>query len=314
MGRREIVITYVVIVLFIVIGIGYAYLEEDLSLQNNVTLTNYSAKPPVCIKATTLHTEKCNSSSSSGCRAKGYSSGATITYGHTEGSTLTSGYALTCDVNGDGTYNETTERFYYVSDFYDTNLSTPAFNEDYVTLIYYKNYGSSAVKYNSSGYNYQGPTTLRSSLPTSGSSGTWKNISLVNEQRQILNESGGTTVIDGTTHNLPKFSYAGYAARLLTTQELSKACNNITVGSQATGELDSCEFLMEDSSYSKSSGCSGGSCHYWLETPYATSGAASKGLVWVVYGSGRNVGLNYANITYGSRPAVDILKSDISLK
>ena len=45
MRRKEIVLTYVVIVLFIVIGIGYAYLEEDLSLQNNVTLTNYSAVP-----------------------------------------------------------------------------------------------------------------------------------------------------------------------------------------------------------------------------------------------------------------------------
>ena len=43
MRRKEIVLTYVVIVLFIVIGIGYAYLEEDLSLQNNVTLSEHKS-------------------------------------------------------------------------------------------------------------------------------------------------------------------------------------------------------------------------------------------------------------------------------
>ena len=315
MKRKNRFLLSIVLTIILLSGIGYAYLNTDLSMENSVKLNSYTKGPMVCKKATTLHTETCNSRSGYGCLAKGYAQGATITYGHTTGSTLTPGYALTCDVDGDGTYDEATERFYYVSDYYDTN--TKSFNTDYATLIYYKNYGSSAVAYNSSEYNYEGPTTLLSSLPTSGDSGTWKNISLVNEQRQILNESGGTTVTtySGSTYNLPKFSYAGYAARLLTAQEVNSACN-ITVGSGTyasgtTGELDSCEFLMEDTVYSKTSGCSGGHCYYWLETPQASSSIR----VWFVYGDTREVTLSkYANDSFGVRPAVEILKSSISLK
>ena len=276
-------------------------------VQADSNITEVEHLQPVCKKATTLHTEICSLTSSQnyGCYAVGYRSGGakgttTITYGHTEGSTLTPGYALTCDVNGDGTYDEATERFYYVSDFYDTN--TKSFNTDYATLIYYKSYGSSAVAYNSSNYNYQGPTTLLSSLPTTG---TWKNISLVNEQRQILNQNGGNTTSGGT---LPKFSYAGYAARPLTSQEVNSACN-ITVGSNTTGELDSCEFLMEDTYYSKASGCSGGTCTYGLETPYASDSTS----VWGVLGSYRRVSDVIAASPKGSRPAIDVAKSDIRL-
>ena len=130
---------------------------------------------------------------------------------------------------------------------------------------------------------------------------------LKNTTRQILNESGGTITTGG---NLPSFSYSGYAARLLTTQELSKGCNNLTVGNQTTGELDVCEYLMEDSNYSKTSGWSGGSGYYWLESPRASN----SNHVWYVSGNNRVVYIYSAYYAFGVRPAVDILKSDISLQ
>ena len=301
---------------------------EGVTLNLNFTISYVQADSNItevehislCKKATTLHTETC-SRTSDGCYAVGYYSGGskgttTIKYGHTDSTKLVNGqltngvsqgYALTCDVNGDGVYNETTERFYYVSDYYDTNEKK--FNDKYATLIYYKNYGSSAVAYNSSNYNYQGPTTLLTSLPTSGSSGTWKNISLVNEQRQILNQYEGNTTTGGT---LPKFAYTGKAARLLTTQELSKACINVTEGSSRTGDLDSCEYLMEDTFYSKSSHskCSGGNCYYRFETPLSFSSES----LFSTGGPFRYVGAMSASNPSGVRPAVEILKSDISLK
>ena len=289
-------------------------------IQADENITEVTHKYPTCKPAETLHTETCSRTDSNGCIAKGYTNGATITYGHTDSTKLVNGqltngvsqgYALDCDVNGNGvvdtdTNGNSTERFYYVSDFYDTNLSTPAFNSDYATLIYYDNVGASAYHGTSSSFNnYSGPSALLSTLP---STSTWKNVSLLNEQRQILNESGGKTSGNGS-YTLPKFSYAGYAARLLTAQEVNSACN-ITVGSYTKGELDSCEFLMEDSAYSKTSGCSGGACFYWLETPRAS---ISYG-VWFVNGYGRGVDLANACGSFGVRPAVDILKSNISLQ
>ena len=73
----------------------------------------------ICKRATTLHTEECqhtdtnNFCSGAGYTIDGSKKTTTITYGSlgTKG-TLTSGDAFDCDVNGDGVYNEATERFY----------------------------------------------------------------------------------------------------------------------------------------------------------------------------------------------------------
>ena len=69
----------------------------------------------VCMKAKsgTLHTETC--SSGGGCLEHGYSTGDTITYGNIPGNGNPAvGDAYDCDVNNDGVYNPTTERFYFV--------------------------------------------------------------------------------------------------------------------------------------------------------------------------------------------------------
>ena len=208
---------------------------------------------------------------------------------------LKSGDAFDCDVNGDEKYNSDTERFYYVTDMDDSTA----------VLIYYNNVengkpsNSKLVAYDSSGENWHGPRTAIEELP---STSEWRNVSLTSSVRSIVTENGGNTTKGGT---LPSnFSYVGYSARLLTTQEITNACG-ITVGKGKTGELDTCNYLMENTKYSSSSLTYG----YWLENAHSDDSA----LVWFVSGHSRTVGHYTANYTGGSgvRPAIEVPKSNI---
>jgi len=267
----------------------------------------------------TLHTEECTQTSAY-CYAAGYTTdnkGTTITYGNTEVTqgTLTSGDAFDCDINGDGEYTET-ERFYYVSDLYNT--TTKQFDNNYAVLIYYNNFAngnpdntsSSLVAYYSDSIkiNYNGPVTAKTKLPTTT---LWKNVSLSNTSRVILNEKG-----EGTSNNasntLPTgFSYEGYAGRLLTTKELETACN-ITVGSYyglggPNGEIDNCNYLMENTEFSTPDEIEGIYKNgYWLENPNANNSQ-----VWNVNPNGRNVSVSDPNANRSVRPAIEVLKTDI---
>ena len=135
------------------------------------------------------------------------------------------------------------------------------------------------------------------------STSQWSNITLKTESRAILAENGSThnaTATSGRT--LPtNFSYEGYAARLLTAQELMNGCNLTQVGSFTPGELSTiCKFLMEGTRYANSTNATYGP---WLETPY-TSDAYS---VWRVLGSGRAVDYFDANNTsFRARPVIDV--------
>lgn len=263
---------------------------------------------PICKRATILHTEECTQTSNY-CYAAGYYEGGskdttTITYGSlgTNG-VLTSGDAFDCDVNGDGTYDE---RFYYVSDLYNTTTKT--YDDTTAVLIYYTNttFGnpdntSASLKaYNSNNINHEGPVTAKTNLPTISQ---WTNTRLKNNLRQILTQTETTSTNGG---NLPEFDYSGYAARLITVQEINIGCG-ITVGSYTAGELDTCNYLMENTKYSSSSM---GTHGYWLETPYALT----SDFVWNVYGDDRYVDIDIADFpgSRGVRPAIEILKSDIS--
>ena len=220
---------------------------------------------------------------------------------HTFGSigskgTLSSGDTFDCDVNGDGTYDENTERFYYVVDMDDSTA----------VLLYYNNVekgkpsNSKLVSYDSSGENWHGPRTAIEELP---STSEWRNVSLTSSIRNIVTENGTKTTTGGTLPD--SFSYTGKAARLLTTQEINKACG-ITVGTGITGELDTCNYLMENTKYSKASI---GNYGYWLEN--ARSGYSVD--AWYVRGNGRLVGASTASIAevFGVRPAIEVLKSNI---
>ena len=264
-----------------------------------------------CKKATTLHTETC-SRTSYGCIDKGYTNGATITYGHTDSSKLTNGqltngqsggYALDCDVSGSGDY----ERFYYVSDLYTGTVNgIDQFDSNYAVLIYHKNIGRARYYYeNSANENWHGPVTLLSSLPTRS---TWtnENLGLKTTSRTIYTDMETKSTSGGKIEN--PFNYTDRVARLLTVQEINKSCN-ITAGSYTTGELDGCEYLMEDSDYSKDLECSGGICYYWLETPFASN----SNYAWRSCGSNRYVRGSFVKDLGGVRPVIEIKKTDIAL-
>ena len=267
--------------------------------------------PKLCKRATTLHTEICsNEVKGKYCDGDGYTASGsmkttTITYGNlgTKG-VLTSGDAFDCDVNGDGVYDSATERFYYVSDM--TNGVTQDSNT--AVLIYYNNVSgglpsnSTSYAYDKSGKNNNGPVTAIKQLPTTRQ---WKNVSLTNTIRAITNENGGNTTNAG---NLPTtFSYEGYAARLLTVQEVSSGCG-VTVGSYTKGELSSkCKYLMENTQYSSSSFKTSGG---WLESP----NASISNIAWRVYADDSNVNDDNVDDVFnlGVRPAIEVLKSNIS--
>ena len=284
--------------------------------EDTLVFDNVEKKQPakiICKRATTLHTEECKANDSNFyCSGSGYTeSGSkgttTITYGNlgTSG-TLTSGDAFNCDVNGDGVYDENTERFYYVSDYYNTK--TKEFESDTAVLIYYNNVSggkpsnSTTYAYDASGENWHGPVTALEQLP---STSEWKNVSLTSTSRAILNEKGGNTTSGGPLPD--SFNYVGKAARLLTTMEVNKACN-IKIGNARSGELDTCKYLMENTNYSNTSIRYYG---YWLENPPSDLSANAS---WYVNGRGRYVigtTVSFAG-AIGVRPAIEVLKSNIS--
>ncbi len=277
---------------------------------NTLSFDGQDMKTIVCkgAKKETLHTEKCEQTDSTYyCSGAGFAE-KTITYGTVPGKELKSGDAFDCDVNGDGTYDENTERFYYVSDYYNT--STKEFEDDTAVLIYYNNVSkgkpsnSKLAAYDISKKNNNGPVTAIEELP---STSEWRNVSLKNTFRSIsaISSNGEeTNKTEGGT--LPdSFSYAGKAARLLTAQEINKACG-ITVGNWITGELDTCNYLMENTKYSNASNKAWA---WWLENP--RSGYSD--IAWYVLGNNRGVNSNTVSNArdYGVRPAIEVLKSNI---
>ena len=265
---------------------------------NNTTTT------AMCKRATTLHKDVCtNSDASHYCSADGYSNGSEIEYGSlgTKG-VLTSGDAFDCDVNGDGTYDLDTERFYYVSDV--TNGITTDNNT--AVLIYYNNVSGGVASntttyaYDSTNENWHGPQTAIKQLPTTSQ---WKT-TLTKTQRQITTQTGVTSTDGGT---LPtEFSYEGYATRLLTAQEVSAGCG-FNVGSEKAGELSKkCKYLMENTKYS---GGYSGPLGWWLESPLVSG----KSLTWPVNSYGRSVDYSNAGdaVNHGIRPAIEVAKTNI---
>ena len=285
--------------------------DNTLKFDGN-NISKGDTKRPICKRATTLHTEKCTQTDSqyycsgAGYTASGSKGTSTITYGNlgTSG-TLSSGDAFDCDVNGDGIYNPGTERFYYVSDYYNTN--TKLFEDDTAVLIYYNNViagspsNSVTYAYDSSGENFHGPRTAIAQLPTTKQ---WGNVSLKNTSRAILNENGGNTTSGGT---LPSdFNYLGYAARLLTIQEIRQATGKNNIPTWNVGELDNSNYLNENTNFFSSANKIWA---WWLENPrYSTNDA------WNVNSSYRRVPGDPVSYDSGNgvRPAIEVSKTNIA--
>ena len=293
-------------------------LSNIISTINYTMLTKEKSDTPIvpekkviCKRATTLHTEECtqtgvtNFCSGAGYTTNGSKGTSTITYGNlgTSG-TLTTGDAFDCDVNGDGVYDSTKERFYYVSDYYDTNTKT--FDSNYATLIYYNNVSSGqptnkTYAYDGSNENWHGPRTAIAQLPTSSQ---WNNISLKNSTRAILNENGGNTTTGGT---LPSnYSYTGYAARLLTIQEVRQGTGITGIPTWKVGELDNFTYLLENTKFASNSNSVWA---WWLENVRFDNSTYA----WHVYGNYRDVSNNSVSNAYvhGVRPAIEVSKTNI---
>ena len=269
-------------------------------------------KKVICKRATTLHTEECiYTDTTYYCSGAGYTTSGTkgtskITYGNlgTSG-TLTSGDAFDCDVNGDGVYDPNAERFYYVSDYYNT--STKSFENDTAVLIYYNNVSAgnpsknSLYAYDSSGENWHGPRTAIQGLPTTSQ---WSNVKLKNTIKMILNEYDSNTTAGEILPN--NFSYAGYAARLLTIQEIKQATGNNNIPTWNVGEFDNYTYLLENTKFAQGNNAAWG---YWLENPRSGSSASS------VHVDGNRRQVNSASVSYiydlSIRPVIEVSKTNI---
>ena len=265
----------------------------------------------VCIRAKTLHTATCEYTDAQNyCSGEGYTTdggyGTTsIVFGSlgTKG-TLKSGDAFDCDVNADGVYDPSTERFYYVSDYYNTH--TKSFDSSYATLIYYSNYASGGPNnsnryaYDSGNRNTRGPISCYNQLPTTSQ---WPNVSLKETTRQLLTFKTTTETTGGT---LPEFNYSGKAARLLTAQEAAKAVNK---NSSRIGDfyfINGASYFMENTNYSSSSISSAG---YWMESAAPTY----SNRACFMYGRYRHCNSMATRATDqgGVRPAIEVPKSKI---
>ena len=269
-------------------------------------------KKVICKRATTLHTEECTQTDTTDfCSGAGYTSAgskgtSTITYGNlgTSG-TLTSGNAFNCDVNSDGIYDSNTERFYYVSDYYNT--STKSFESDTAVLIYYNNVSAgnpsknSAYAYDSSGENWHGPRTAIMQLPTTSQ---WSNVSLKNTKRTILNEKDGNTTSGGTLSS--NFSYSGYASRLLTIEEVRQGTGITGIPAWQTGELDNFNYLLENTKFSNNDNTV---YAFWLESPMSSLSNQN----WNINGRIRALAYNISDYVgfISVRPAIEVSKTNI---
>lgn len=180
---------------------GYYFLiikACDVNDNCKTAVTNYFkvGQPYICMKATTLHNETCTNSDDNGyCLKYGLSENSVITYGLiNSGVGAKVGDAYDCDVNGDGTYDPLTERFYYVGDYFDT--STKTYDAANAALIYYANVHnendnvSSTIAYTTG--NDLTPATAYQELP---SSSKWSNVSLISSQRNIVTTSGNDQLV-----------------------------------------------------------------------------------------------------------------------
>ena len=262
---------------------------------------------------TTLHTEECTQTSdycfNDGYTLTGSKGKTTITYGNstvTQGK-LTSGDAYDCDVNGDGTYDPQTERFYYVSDLYDTK--TKEYNNNYAVLLYYNgtknglpnNTSDSLIKYYNGTYKcWNGPGLASDNLPKITE---WTNFTLSSTSRAIVNESGGNNAFgpDGEKQLPTSFNYYNKAARLLTRQEVSNSCYNDEV-------IEQCNFMYENTQYSSSSIKVRG---FWLENVSSGNYDGASTLIYNKFSTGSCA--DYNSSYYNVRPAIEVLKTDIEI-
>lgn len=290
----------------------------DIYLYARNVSEDYQIVPPVCKRVTNvanLHTETC-SQGSNYCYADGYYAGGAehttmITYGNAKAmdTSLTTGDAFDCDIDGSGY----TERFYYVSDRWNTGTNINSFDSETAVLVYYQNFvsgeiSSSGVAYHSND-NWHGPTI--SNFPSINGANDWKDTLLKLTTRTIYAcndancSSVGLTTNNGSNTIANPFDYSDVSARMLSLPELIKGCKSVNNNTSlaTNGSLKQCNFLFEGTKYSSSSNTITG---IWLETPNLTSNN-----VMAIKLDNRKVESNTISNTFALRPVIEIAKEDM---
>ncbi len=304
----------------IIPGGAVAYISEE-GEESSGGSGNEPQLSKICVRATSVNSGLCDwgryGSYSNYCGRYYYKNGSlglTYKYGNENVTigTLNSGDPFICDVNGDGNFDSVTERFYYVSDYYDT--VNGSFDSTYAALIYYNNFKTTTacndyrctVAYDSSRKNYNGPVTAISYLP---STDLWSNVTLKNTTRKIngCSELKCSTFSSTTSSgSLPSsFSYEGKAARFLTEKELYNG-SIPTANSHSVGLLRNHLFYFENTQFENDHIEIDG---YWLEEAYSSTGDQA----WVVDGALVTPYFSDTNysVGYGVRPVIDVPKSRI---
>ena len=125
-----------------------------------------------------------------------------------------------------------------------------------------------------------------------------------NVTRTIFNEISGNTTTGGT---LPSnFSYEGYAARLLTVEEIRQATRKSNIPTLEVGELNNAIYLMENTRFSSKNN---GPWAWWLEN----SSSNYSNMAQNASGNTCNVNGNYVQDAGGNgvRPAIEVSKINI---
>ena len=308
----------VIFVIMLFTGIGYAFLSSNLSVNGTAGVAK---RKIICKRATSLHQQKCTAEDAKmhySCGVDGYTlNSSMIQFGKlgTQGNQLQAGDAFDCDVNGDGTYDGTYERFYYVTDL-DTDNS-------YAVLIYYANIknangdvdtGQRNITYSG---NYDtltsGPIIARNELVYNNDYG-WKNVRLANTTRDITDDTGKVYVknfkYEDSNQHIPRVT------RLLTFKELVKACPLAQVSTGKKIKQGHCEFLVERTGYVSGEYSKG----YWLEDVYpATELEGTYNKAWVMDGKGlcsypvfgRGYDNNDTSSQFGLRPVIEVKKGQM---
>ena len=190
----------------------------------------------LCRRARRLSKETCPEGNKWGCKGTGYAYGATVTYGSygTVGE-LTPGDAFDCDVNGDGHYDAELERFYFISDYYDTYEGT--FDSSVAVLLYDRNTGSAT--------NHTANTWPQGALDALPTEEEWPNVELYKSVRKI-----NTSFNYG---HISRFDYSGHVARLISYFEINNACTTMPWNSYYA--LDRCQYFLTNSGYAGPGGC-----------------------------------------------------------
>lgn len=272
----------------------------------------------VCKRATTLHSETCESNN---CTVD---NGVTTTYGNlgTAG-TYNTGDAYDCDVNGDGVFNPQNERFYYIKSDGDYSLllyysnvrnngtPSPFGNIGYNELYNYDNYTNNVITYNGPlGATGQITTTNTKYSTPLPSTSKWSNVNLRSTTRAITGANGETTI---GGHTLPTaFSYNGLAARLLTYQEISSVCpsgvNNCIFAFENTNY--GMDYDGYDDNYASGAWLGNVNAGWWLETPKTENTAY---VVTFDFNGNTVIDGSYdkEDFGYGFRPAIEVPSSKV---